>query len=459
MRQTRDESQSADLFDRVDARLEQSGAEMPLAARMRPTNLDEFIGQEHIVGVGKLLRRAIETDELRSAIFWGPPGCGKSSLAAIIAKTSKSTFENFSAVTSGVADIRKIIERAKERRKFYSQKTILFVDEIHRFNKSQQDAFLPHVEDGSVILIGATTENPYFEVNSPLISRSRIFEFKQHTNEQIGLILGAAIKDTERGLGHWNVVLDDEAMAHFVNIANGDARTALNALELAALTVPPNESGERIVTLEIAEEAIQHRALRYDKNGDNHFDVASAFIKSMRGSDPDAALYWLARMIYAGEDARFIARRIVIQASEDIGNADPMALVVATAAAQAVEFVGLPEARIALAQAVIYLACAPKSNASYVGINRALKDVTEKRAEPVPIHLRSSSYKGAKIMGHGKDYKYPHAYPGNWVDQDYMPDGIKTEDYYEPTENGREASIKERLQRLKARRKTGDSGE
>ena len=444
------QSQPVDLFDQANHT--SAISEMPLAARMRPRSLDDFIGQEHIVGAGKLLRRSIESDEIISAIFWGPPGCGKSSLASIIAKSTKSIFENFSAVTSGVADIRKIIEKAKDRKKLYGQKTILFVDEIHRFNKAQQDAFLPHVEDGTVVLIGATTENPYFEVNSPLISRARIFRFENLTDEQMKRVLLTALTDKERGLGKYNVEIEDPAVEHLVNIANGDARTALGALELASLTVPPDSDGRRMLTLAVAEEAIQHRALKYDKDGDNHYDVISAFIKSMRGSDPDAALYWLARMIYAGEDARFIARRIVIQASEDVGNADPMALVVATAAAHAVEYVGMPEARIPLAQAAVYLACAPKSNASYVGIKRALSDVAEKRAEPVPIHLRDTAYRGAKNLGHGKDYKYPHDYPGGWVDQQYMPDEIKSESYYQPTENGHEAKFKKRLDAIKQQR-------
>jgi len=447
MRRTGSESQPADLFDRA-AEIA-AGSEMPLAARMRPRNLDEFVGQEHIVGPGKLLRRAIETDEIGSAIFWGPPGCGKSSLAAVIAETTKSLFEKYSAVTSGVADIRRVIRDATERRKLYGQNTILLVDEIHRFNKAQQDAFLPHVENGTIVLIGATTENPYFEVNSPLISRSRIFRFEQLTNEQVERIIRMALGDKERGLAGWNVEVDDEAMAHLVNIANGDARGGLNALEMAALTVPPDKKGRRRVTLEVAEEAIQQRALKYDKDGDNHYDVISAFIKSMRGSDPDAALYWLARMIYAGEDPRFIARRIVIQAAEDVGNADPMALVVATAAAHAVEYVGMPEAQIPLAQAAIYLACAPKSNASYVGISRALKDVAEKRAEPVPVHLRDTNYRGAARLGHGKGYKYPHDYPGNYVEQNYTPDGAKSQPYYEPSDNGREVEIKKRLDALR----------
>ncbi|MHB0913680.1 MAG: replication-associated recombination protein A [Armatimonadota bacterium] len=430
----------ADLFD-------QSPGE-PLAARMRPCTLDEFVGQEGIIGSGKLLRRAIETDEIGSAIFWGPPGCGKSSLASVIAKTTKAHFENFSAVISGVAEIRKIIERARERKKLYGAKTILFVDEIHRFNKAQQDAFLPHVEDGTITLIGATTENPYFEVNSPLISRSRIFRFENLTDADLEKLLRYAA-ESERGLAPWKVELTEEAVLHLVDVSNGDARTALNALEMAALTTPPNEEGGRTITLALAEEAIQHRALSYDKDGDNHYDVISAFIKSMRGSDPDAAVYWLARMIHAGEDARFIARRIVIQAAEDVGNADPMALVVATAAAHAVEYVGMPEARIPLAQAAIYLACAPKSNASYTAIGKALSDAAEKRAEPVPAHLRDTSYKGAKTLGHGKGYKYPHDYPGNWVEQRYLPDGVEAE-YYTPTENGHEAKLKARLS---ARRK------
>ena len=447
MKRAGKDEQPIDLFDQ--AAQASTEAAMPLAARMRPRALNEFVGQEDIIGPGKLLRRAIEADELSSAIFWGPPGSGKSSLAATIAKTTKAQFESFSAVISGVAEIRKIIEKAREARKFYGHKTILFVDEIHRFNKSQQDAFLPHVEDGTIVLIGATTENPYFEVNSPLISRSRIFRFEQLTNEHMETIMRNALDDKERGLGNWNVTIDEQATQHIVNIANGDARIALNAVEVAALTVPPDENGVRHITLEVAEEALQHRSLNYDKSGDSHYDVISAFIKSMRGSDPDAALYWLAKMVYAGEDARFIARRIVIAAAEDIGNADPMALVVANAAAHAVEYVGMPEARIPLAQATVYLACAPKSNAAYVGLNRAMKDVKEKPAKPVPIHLRDSSYKGAKQLGHGKGYKYPHDCPGHWVEQQYMPEGIKTEPYYEPSDSGREKTIKERLDNLR----------
>jgi len=445
----RDEPESTDLFE-ISAR-DAMLSEAPLAARMRPTSLEEFVGQEHIIGPGKLLRRAIESGEIGSAIFWGPPGCGKSSLAAIIAKTCKCDFENFSAVTSGVADVRRIIARAKERRRLYGRKTILFVDEIHRFNKAQQDAFLPHIEDGTITLIGATTENPYFEVNSPLISRSRIFRFEQLTNEQVEKVIRAALADEKRGLGKWNVILEDAALHHIVNLANGDARSALNALEMAVMTVPPNAEGKRIITLETAEDAVQHRAIQYDKDGDTHYDVASAFIKSIRGSDPDAALYWLARMIHAGEDPRFIARRLVIQAAEDVGNADPMALVLATAAAHAVEYVGMPEAQIPLAQATTYIACAPKSNASYVGINRALKDVAERRVKPVPVHLRDASYRGASRLGHGIGYKYPHDFPDNWVAQEYLPEGVQSQPYYEPTNNGYEADIKSRLEKLKKR--------
>jgi putative ATPase len=415
---------------------------------MRPRTLDEFLGQEHILGPGNLLRRAIERDELTSAIFWGPPGCGKSTLAGIIANTSKAAFENFSAVISGIADVRKAVERAAERRKAYGQKTILFVDEIHRFNKAQQDAFLPHVEAGTVVLIGATTENPYFEVNSPLISRSRIFRFERLTNDHLRTLIERAAIDQERGLGALSVEVTSEALDHLVDVANGDARSALNALEMAALTTPPGDNGVRLITRQIAEEAMQQRVLGYDKTGDNHYDTISAFIKSMRGSDPDAAVYWLARMLHAGEDPKFIARRIVIQAAEDVGNADPMALVVATAAAHAVDFVGMPEAQIPLAQAAIYLACAPKSNASYKAIGAAMKDVANRQPPPVPIHLRDTSYSGAKKLGHGKGYKYPHDFPGGHVEQDYVPEDAKSEPYYVPTDRGHEAKFKKRLEGL-----------
>jgi putative ATPase len=418
----------------------------PLASRMRPKNLDEFAGQEHILGPGSLLRRAIEKDELTSVIFWGPPGCGKSTLAGIIAASTKAHFESFSAVISGIAEVRKAIEKATDRYKMLGKKTILFVDEIHRFNKAQQDAFLPHVEAGTIVLIGATTENPYFEVNSPLVSRSRIFRFEALSDEHIRKLILRAIEDKERGLGEYNVQIDDDALEHFVDVSNGDARNILSGLELAALTTTPDEHGIRHINLKIAEEAVQKRVLKYDKDGDNHYDVISAFIKSMRGSDPDAALYWMARMISAGEDVRFIARRIVIAAAEDVGNADPMALVVAMAAAQASDFIGFPEARIPLAQAVVYIACAPKSNASYVGIKRAMDDVSKMKPASVPVHLRDASYSGAKKLGHGKGYKYPHDYPGGYVEQEYVPESAKSMKYYEPTDRGHEAKFKKRLE-------------
>ncbi|MHB9035949.1 MAG: replication-associated recombination protein A [Armatimonadota bacterium] len=422
----------------------------PLAARMRPRTLDEFVGQEQILAPGTLLRTAIEKDELPSMIFWGPAGCGKSTLAAVIAHHTRARFENFSAVTSGVPEMRKVIARSKEQRKIDGRKTILFVDEIHRFNKAQQDALLPHVEDGTVVLIGATTENPYFEVNTPLLSRSRIFRFEPLSDEHVRLLVERAIQDTERGLGNEKIIVEDDAMRHIIDVAEGDARSALNALETAAASVQPDpKSSVKIITQKIAEEAVQKRVLKYDRNGDNHYDTVSAYIKSMRGSDPDAAVYWLARMLAAGEDPKFVARRLVIAAAEDVGNADPMALVVANAAAQAVQFVGMPEARIPLAQATVYLACAPKSNASYVAINRADKDVVERKGPPVPMHLRDSSYPGAKALGHGKGYVYPHDYPGHYVDQEYLPPNARSGPYYEPTDHGHEAKFKQRLERLR----------
>jgi len=416
---------------------------------MRPRSLDEVVGQEHIIGPGTVLRTAIENDDLTSMIFWGPAGCGKTALAQVIADHTSCRFEPFSAVVSGVPEMRKVIQRAKELRRATGRRTILFVDEIHRFNKAQQDALLPHVEDGTVILIGATTENPYFEVNSPLLSRSRIFRFEPLSDEHVRTLVERALADKERGLGGRNIRIDEDALNHIVDVAGGDARNALNALELAAKVAPRNESGERVIDLKTAEQAIQKRVLKYDKDGDNHYDTISAFIKSMRGSDPDAAVYWLARMLAAGEDPKFIARRIVIQAAEDVGNADPMALVVATAAAEAVQFVGLPEAQIPLAQAAIYLACAPKSNACYIAINRANKDVTERKAPPVPKHLRGTGYPGAKELGHGEGYLYPHDYPGHYVEQQYLPEDAASGVYYEPTEHGHEAKFKRRLEQLR----------
>lgn len=432
----------------------------PIAARMRPRTIDEFAGQEHIVGQGSLLRAAIENDDLTSMIFWGPPGCGKSTLASIIAERTQSCFEPFSAVTSGVPELRKVIARAKERLAANGSKTILFIDEIHRFNKAQQDALLPHVEDGTIIMIGATTENPYFEVNTPLISRSRIFRFEPLSDDDVRELVKKAISDPERGLGAQKLEVEDEALDHIVSVAQGDARSALSALELAVKATPVNpKTKSKKVSVKIAEQAVQKRVLNYDKNGDNHYDTISAFIKSMRGSDPDAAVYWLARMIAAGEDPKFIARRLVIQAAEDIGNADPMALVVATAAADAVQFVGLPEAQIPLAQATIYLACAPKSNASYVAINRANKDVAERKSPPVPKHLRGTGYSGAKALGHGEGYLYPHSYPGHYVEQEYLPEGASSGVYYEPTEHGHEAKFKQRLEKLRGRKETLENSE
>ncbi len=440
------------LFPPADAGVPGPLPGEPLASRMRPRTLAEFAGQEQILGPGRALRQAIEADQLSSVVFWGPPGCGKSTLAAIIARHTRCHFETFSAVTSGVPEVRKVIQAARERRLRLGQRTIHFIDELHRFNKAQQDALLPHVEDGTILLIGATTENPYFSINSPLLSRARVFRFEALDDEALTRILRAALEDAERGLGQLRVTVTPDALAHLVSFSNGDARTALNALELAATLAEPNAAGERQVTLAQAEEAMQQRALAYDRDGDQHYDVISAFIKSMRGSDPDAALYWLARMVAAGEDPRFIARRLVIQAAEDVGNADPLALVVATAAAQAVEYVGMPEAQIPLAQATISLATAPKSNASYLGISRALADVRTERPAPVPLHLRDASYRGAAALGHGQGYRYPHDYPGGWVAQEYVPEGAMTRRYYEPTDRGREQRIRERMEQLRRER-------
>lgn len=429
-------------------------ADAPLAARMRPRTLDEIAGQQHLLSPGKPLRRAIERDELRSALFWGPPGCGKSTVAAVIARTTRAHFENFSAVTGGVADVRKIIEAAKERRKAYGKRTLLFVDEIHRFNKAQQDAFLPHVEDGTVVLIGATTENPYFSVNAPLLSRARLFPFQALTEDDIGAVIDRALTDTERGLGRRNLTLQGDARAYLVGSANGDARSVLNGLDLAANLV--GEGG--VINVSIAEEAVGRRAIGYDREGDVHYDIISAFIKSMRGSDPDAAVYYLARMLEAGEDPRFIARRLVILASEDVGNADPSALPLAMAAFQATEVIGLPECALNLSQATIYLASAPKSNACTIAIGRAQEDVKKHPFPGVPKHLRDSHYKGAKALGHGAGYLYPHDF-GGYVEQEYLPEGLPASGrpYYEPTENGVEAKIKARLGRLRSPSEKGEN--
>lgn len=420
----------------------------PLANRIRPKTLDDFVGQEHIIGKGKLLYRAIQADKISSIILYGPPGTGKTTLAKIIANTTKMYFNQLNAVTSGVKDIREVVKESKERLGMYNKRTILFIDEIHRFNKSQQDALLPYVENGTIILIGATTENPYFEVNKALISRSMIFKLESLGDSEIREVLDRAIIDTDNGLGSFNINIHDDAMNHLINISNGDARIALNGLELGVLTTPPDSDGVINITLDIAQECVQQRALKYEKNGDEHYDTISAFIKSMRGSDPDATLYWLAKMIYAGEDPKFIARRIMICASEDVGNADPNALPLAVAAFETVHNIGMPEGRIPLAQAAVYMACAPKSNASYVGIKKAMSDIENKKTGTVPIHLRDASYKGASNFGHGKGYQYAHNYDNNYVKQQYLPDEMIGVKYYEPTENGYEKVIKERLEKL-----------
>jgi len=419
----------------------------PLADRMRPKDLDVFLGQEDIVGPGKVLRRAIETDKVPSMIFWGPPGSGKTTLARIIARRTRAHFEQVSAVTSGVADLRRIVSEAKERLGMYRRKTILFIDEIHRFNKAQQDALLPHVEDGTLTLIGATTENPYFGVNSALVSRARIYKLRPLTDAEIEAVVRRALEDGESGLGGQGLELDDDALGHIIMVSAGDSRVALNALELAAELALPDESGKRRITVKDAVDAIQQRPMVYDKDGDQHYDTVSAFIKSMRGTDPDAALYWMAKMIYAGEDPRFIARRIVICAAEDVGCADPMALCVAMAAAQAAEYTGLPEARIPLAEAAIYVACAPKSN-SALGIDTALKDMEEGPPGQVPLHLRDASYRGSARLGHGLGYKYPHEFPGHHVEQAYLPAGLEGRRYYVPSSEGKEADIRKHLETL-----------
>ncbi|MCL1877657.1 MAG: replication-associated recombination protein A [Defluviitaleaceae bacterium] len=422
----------------------------PLAARMRPVSLDEWVGQEHIIGKNTLLARAIKADKLRSLVLYGPPGTGKTTLASVISSTTEAVFMQINATTAGVKDIQKAVEEAKSAVVLYGKRTILFVDEIHRFNKLQQDALLPYVENGTIILIGATTENPYFEVNKALVSRSMIFELNPLSQENILSLLRRAIVDP-RGLGDFLITAHDDALNFLADRANGDARTALNSLELAALTTEPTADGRIEITLEVAAACIQKRPLMYEKNGDNHYDTISAFIKSMRGSDPDAAVYYLARMLHAGEDPRFIARRILIHASEDVGNADPHALQVAAAAATAVQFVGLPEGQIILAQAAIYIACAPKSNASCNAIYAALADVEKVQVKSLPIHLKDPNKPHAVgSQKHGAGYKYSHDFPGNYVPQQYLPDELKGRTYYHPTENGVEKKIKESLRRLRS---------
>jgi len=419
---------------------EDTGKLKPLAARMRPESIQEVLGQSHILGPGKLLRRAIEADQVSSLIFYGPPGTGKTTLAKVIARTTRSYFAELNAVTAGVADIRKVVDEAKERLHMEKRRTTLFIDEIHRFNKAQQDALLPYVEEGTIILIGATTENPFFEVNAALLSRSQIFALQSLTEEELRQVIDRALTDKEKGLGELNVSITTEAADHLIRYAEGDARRLLNALELAATTTPIQADGSILITLDVAVESIQRRAVRYDKSGDNHYDTISAFIKSIRGSDPDAALYWLARMIDAGEDSRFIARRLIISASEDIGNADPQALQVACSCFQALELIGMPEGRIPLAQATTYLAAAPKSNAAYNGINQALATIRNEGHKPVPAHLRDQSYKGAARLGHGEGYLYPHNYPEGYVPQQYLPDGVDYT-FYQPKPIGYEQQI------------------
>ena len=436
-----------DLFDYMRANTMEK--ESPLASRMRPTTLDEVVGQKHIIGKDKLLYRAIKADKLGSVIFYGPPGTGKTTLAKVIANTTSARFEQINATVAGKKDMEEIVKNAKDSIGMYGQKTILFVDEIHRFNKSQQDYLLQFVEDGTITLIGATTENPYFEVNNALLSRSRIFELKPLEKQDIRELVMRAVYDTEKGMGTYSADITDEAADFLADVANGDARAALNAVELGILTTDKSDDGKIHITIDVAAECIQKRVVRYDHDGDNHYDTISAFIKSMRGSDPDAAVYYLARMLYAGEDVKFIARRIMICASEDVGNADPNALVVAVSAAQAVERIGMPESQIILSQAAAYVATAPKSNAAYMGIAKAMKTVADTRTMPVPAHLQDRHYKGAEKLGHGLGYKYAHDYPNHYVTQQYLPDGMEGMRFYEPSENGYEKKIREHMEFIK----------
>ena len=436
-----------DLFEYMREQNMESDA--PLASRLRPTTLDEVVGQQHIVGKDKLLYRAIKADKLSSIIFYGPPGTGKTTLAKVIANTTSAQFQQINATSAGKKDMEAVIEKAKETQGMYGKKTILFIDEIHRFNKGQQDYLLPFVEDGTVILIGATTENPYFEVNGALLSRSVIFELKKLTKEDIKILLIRAIEDKEKGMGSYNAQIDEDALEFLADVSNGDARAALTAIELGVLTTERGDDGIIHIDIEVASECIQKRVISYDKTGDNHYDTVSAFIKSMRGSDPDAAVYYLARMLYAGEDVKFIARRIMILASEDIGNADPMAMVIAASAAQAVERVGMPEAQLILSQAVIYMACAPKSNSATNAIFAAMNTVRNTKTPPVPTHLQDAHYNAASKLGHGIGYKYAHDYPNHYVKQQYLPDGLENERFYQLTNIGYEAKIQEYFAKIK----------
>ena len=436
-----------DLFEYM--RQQNMKDESPLASRLRPTTLDEVVGQQHIVGKDKLLYRAIKADKLSSIIFYGPPGTGKTTLAQVIANTTSAEVLQINATSAGKKDMEEVVAAAKNNQGMYGKKTILFIDEIHRFNKGQQDYLLPFVEDGTIILIGATTENPYFEVNPALLSRSVIFELKKLSTEDIRTLLLRAVNDTEKGMGSYHAQMDDDALEFLADMANGDARAALTAIELGILTTDRSEDGIIHITLDVAQQCIQKRAARYDKNGDNHYDTISAFIKSMRGSDPDAAVYYLARMLNAGESVTFIARRIMICASEDVGNADPQALVVAVNASLAVERVGMPEAQIILAQAVTYVATAPKSNRSYEAVSQAMQEVHATGDLPIPTHLQDAHYKGAAKLGHGTGYKYAHDYPDHYVEQQYLPYELSGREFYQPSGNGYEVKIREHMARIK----------
>ena len=435
-----------DLFDYMRETTKEK--ESPLASRLRPTTLDEVVGQQHIIGKDKLLYRAIKADKLSSVIFYGPPGTGKTTLAKVIANTTSAEFTQINATVAGKKDMEEVVNKAKELKGMYQKRTILFIDEIHRFNKGQQDYLLPFVEDGMIILIGATTENPYFEVNGALLSRSSVFELRPLSQEEVETLILRAVQDEKKGMGSYHAVIEEDALHFLADLAGGDARSALNAVELGILTTPRSEDGMIHITLDVTSECIQKRVVRYDKTGDNHYDTISAFIKSMRGSDPDAAVYYLAKMLYAGEDIKFIARRIMICASEDVGNADPMALNVAVSAAQAVERIGMPEAQIILSQAVLYVATAPKSNSACNAVFAAMDNV-KKYKTTVPVHLQDAHYKGSAKLGHGIGYKYAHDYPNHYVKQQYLPDEIKDAVFYEASDNGYEQTIKAHMKRIK----------
>ena len=435
-----------DLFDYMRETTKEK--ESPLASRLRPTTLDEVVGQQHIIGKDKLLYRAIKADKLSSVIFYGPPGTGKTTLAKVIANTTSAEFTQINATVAGKKDMEEVVNKAKELKGMYQKRTILFIDEIHRFNKGQQDYLLPFVEDGTIILIGATTENPYFEVNGALLSRSSVFELRPLSQEEVETLILRAVKDEKKGMGSYHAVIEEDALHFLADLAGGDARSALNAVELGILTTPRSEDGMIHISLDVASECIQKRVVRYDKTGDNHYDTISAFIKSMRGSDPDAAVYYLAKMLYAGEDIKFIARRIMICASEDVGNADPMALNVAVSAAQAVERIGMPEAQIILSQAVLYVATAPKSNSACNAVFAAMDNV-KKYKTTVPVHLQDAHYRGSAKLGHGIGYKYAHDYPNHYVKQQYLPDEIKDAVFYEASDNGYEQTIKAHMKRIK----------